>query len=338
MKSAVLKGAIALSVLGFTFGSNVVYDSQWQPSIFRTIANAVEFSEITDENVAAEFESLKTMASELKANETLFDTRLNAEEVGLSELIDMRDEAKKLLDESSRIFTRSNDIDTYFTHKEEESELGTEYAKFKDELEFNKTYGFKAILSEKIDTAQETEILEQKAALAATNEKLCENKGLLEDIKAQIAGLLKDKEEVVAEVGDEEEEESEDSGFSANVTTYADFFAHIQEQQRSFFEVSTPSLLGPTNNPMAMFMMMNSVFGSRNAAPRTQVNSYFMTPSFSSFGGTRETGFPGSSFESRDPAAATIPSLMPTFGGNQYTRAISQGSRVNGLLRTFNVN
>lgn len=342
MKSVIIKGAVALSVLGFTFGSNVVYETSWSPSIFRTIANAVTVDALTVENLGAEFEKLKVKITKVNESRVDLQAKIDNEEVGLSELLEARDEQmKEFKEETANSFDRLEDFKDFIKGD-------TEHALFSevealapqvDEL-FKSKLGYK--LNDKISKVQERELLEQKAAIAATNEKLCENKGLLEDIKAQIAGLLKDKEEVVAEVEEANDDENVDQGFSADVTTYADFFSHIQAQQRSFFEMSPPALMAPTNNPMAMFMMM-SMLNKRSEAPRSQVNTYYMNSSFPDF--NQRARLPGSeafggfSMENRRPAQENLmPRLMPSFDGLQYTRTIPTSARSNGLQSSILLN
>ncbi|MFT6068169.1 MAG: hypothetical protein ACJAT2_003089 [Bacteriovoracaceae bacterium] len=335
MKSAIIKGAVALSVLGFTFGSNVVYESSWQPSIFRTIANAVTVEALSEENLSAEFEKLKGQITKAQESQVALQAKLDNEEIGLSELLVARDEKMKEFKEiSANAFDRVEDFKD-FIKGDKEHALFSEVEALSptvDEL-FKSKLGYK--LNQKISRVQERELLEQKAAIASTNEKLCENKGLLEDIKAQIAGLLKDKEEVVAEVEGSEEEAESAQGFSTDVSTYADFFSHIQAQQRSFFEMSPPSFMAPTNNPMAMFMMM-SMFKNQGQAPRSQVNTYYMNssrPDFSQRARVQSSpAFGGFSLDNRTPAAENfIPRLMPSFDGLQYTRSIPTSARINGL-------
>lgn len=334
MKSAIAKGALALTVLGFTFGSNVVYDSnQWSPSIFRTIANAVEFEALTEENIAAELTSLKEMVATHKEARDSFHKRLDSEEVSLSELIKMRDdEVDSLGTEGTKLLTRSGDFRSFFQDKQEHEHKASFEELSKEMVDFYPAE-MKEKLSQKVAKAQETELLEQKAALAATSERICENKGLLEDIKAQIAELLKDKEEVVATV-DTTEAPAED-GFSADVMTYAQLFAHIQGQQRSFFEVSSPSILAPANNDsMSMLMLMSMMNRNQNAAPRSQVNSYYLGGGFGGYGMGGFGGFPGTEFkapefEARNPAASSMPRLMPVIDGTNYTQAVPRGNRGN---------
>jgi hypothetical protein len=335
MKSAIIKGAVALSVLGFTFGSNVVYDSSWSPSIFRTIANAVTVEALTEENLSAEFEKLKIQVTKAQESRKSLHAKVDNEEIGLSELLEARDEQmKEFKEESANSFDRVEDFKD-FIKGDIEHALFSEVEALSPQVDelFKSKLGYK--LDNKISRVQEKEILEQKAAIAATSQKLCENKGLLEDIKAQIASLLKDKEEVVAVVEEVNTTPDTTQGFSANVSTYADFFSHIQAQQRSFFEMSPPSLMAPTSNPMAMFMMM-SMLNKRSEAPRSQVNSYYMNPSVPNF--NQRARLPGSeafgglSMDRRGPAGiSSMPRLMPSIDGLLYTRAIPTSARVNGL-------
>ncbi len=334
MKSAIIKGAVALSVLGFTFGSNIVYESSWQPSIFRTIANAVTVEALSEENLTTEFEKLKGQITKSQESQVALQAKIDNEEIGLSELLVARDEEmKEFKEDSANAFDRAQDFKD-FIKGDKEHALFSEVealAPTVDEL-FKSKLGYK--LNQKISRVQERELLEQKAAIASTNEKLCENKGLLEDIKAQIAGLLKDKEEVVAEV-EETEEVDNANGFSTDVSTYADFFSHIQAQQRSFFEMSPPSFMAPTSNPMAMFMMM-SMFKNQNQGARSQVNTYYMNSSLPDFSQRARVqaspAFGGFSLDNRTPAAENfMPRLMPSFDGLQYTRSIPTSARANGL-------
>lgn len=343
MKSMVAKGALALSVLGFTFGSNVVYEHQsvagnWSPSIFRTIANAVEFESVTAENVDVELSNFKKLVEAHKESRSKFHARLDAEETGLSELIQMRDEeVEELGVEGTRLLTRSADFRSFFSDKAEHENKPAFDALSKEMVDFYPAE-VKEKLNTKISKAQESELLEQKAALAATSERICENKGLLEDIKGQIAELLKDKEEVVAEVDEEAEVDADASvdGFSADVMTYAQLFAHIQGQQNSFFEVSPPALLSPAgNDPFSMFMLMSMMNRPQAAAPRSQVNTYYFGgqsagfgfggyPGIGSYG-----GFAAPELESRNPAASSMPRLMPVIDGVNYTQTVPTAGRGN---------
>lgn len=350
MKSTIAKCALALSVLGFTFGSNVVYDSQWSPSIFRTIANAVEFESVTEENVQTELDKLKEMISSSKESNDVFKAKLDNEETVFSELIVMRDEELESVKESVAVaFTRSGDFSEFFADKPEHALKG-DFEALSQDIGDIKTAPYTAKLNDKIAIAQEKELLEQKAAIAVANERICENKGLLVDIKEKLAALLKDKEEVVAEV--EAEETQETDGFSADVLTYADFFAQIQRQQSSFFEVSAPSFLAPTNDPMSMFMMMTMMNNRQNAAPRSQVNTYHIGGSAGGYGypgigfgiggGFPTTslggdfGFQEQDYSLRTPAANSMPRLMPSFGGTTYTQTIPKVNRGNGMQGSFN--
>ena len=335
MKSAIIKGAVALSVLGFTFGSNVVYESSWQPSIFRTIANAVTVEALTEENLSSEFEILKAKIAKVIETKTSLQAKIDNEESALSELLEARDEELKAFkEEVANSFDRVEDFKDFIKGNAEHALFAEveALAPQVDEL-FKSKLGYK--LNDKISKVQEKELLEQKAAIAATNEKLCENKGLLEDIKAQIAGLLKDKEEVVAEVEEEAEVADSTQGFSADVNTYADFFAQIQAGQRSFFEMSPPAFMAPPSNPMAMFMMM-TMFKNQSQGSRSQVNTYYMNaglPDFSQRARLQESqAFGGFSLDNRGPAQVdSMPRLMPSFDGLQYTRSIPTSQRVNGL-------
>ncbi len=356
MKSMLAKGALALSVLGFTFGSNVVYDhssvaGNWSPSIFRTIANAVEFEAVTAENVDVELSSFKKLVETHKEFRTKFHNRLDAEDTGLSELIQMRDEeVEELGVEGTRLLTRSADFRSFFSDKAEHENKPAFDALVKEMVDFYPAE-VKEKLNLKISKAQETELLEQKAALAATSERICENKGLLEDIKGQIAELLKDKEDVVAEVDEDAEVDVDaQAGFSADVMTYAQLFAHIQGQQNSFFEVSPPALLAPAgNDPFSMFMLMSMMNRPQAAAPRSQVNTYYLGgsgmgygfggyPGIGTSGGFEAPSFDNSILESRNPAASSMPRLMPVIDGTNYTQTVPTAGRGNVGSEFFDFN
>lgn len=344
MKSTIAKCALAVSVLGFTFGSNVVYDSSWSPSIFRTIANAVEHESLTEENVQAEFDKLKAMVANSKESNDSFIVKLDSEETSFSELLKMRDEEFEAVeDKQLSAFTRSGDFSAFFADKAEHA-VKADFEALSEELSGVVIEGHTAKLNDRISVVQEKELLEQKASIAIANERICENKGLLEDIKDKLAALLKDKEEVVVAV--EASEEEEQAGFSTDVTTYADFFAHIQRQQSSFFEVSPPAMMAPTNNPMMMFMMMSMMNKRNSADTRAQVNNYHIGGNggfgYPGMGG----GFPGTSFggdyelqgqdySMRTPAANSMPRLMPSFGGTDYTQTIPRVHRGDGMQGSF---
>lgn len=336
MKSAIAKGALALSVLGFSFGSTVVFDSQWAPNIFRTVANAITNVGLTTESIGAELTSYNQTRIELKEELASIREAIDSNDSSLSVLIKIRDEKvktvqSKLDSNSSRRADFSDFLSTNPEHelKEELTALTLENTLrpiSEDEL---------SNLTDNILQAQESELLEQKAALAVTNEKICKNTGLLQDIKSQIAELLKDKKQIVEIVENEEEKKEEvQSDFTTRIATFSSYMAEVQAQQRAMFQLSPPAYLGPNNN-MSMLMMMNMMkqMNDRQFNTPFHDSSPYFNRGFSSF----PSAFGGYEISSRNPVVSNFfeSDFRQRHTMDEYTLKVPTVERGEGLKGSF---
>ena len=99
-------------------------------------------------------------------------------------------------------------------------------------------------------------------------------------------------------------------------------------------------------DPWMMFMMMSKMNRQNSAASRAQVNNYHIGGNGGFGYPGMSGGFPGTSFggygdfqeqdfSMRTPAANSMPRLMPSFGGTDYTQTIPRVHRGDGMQGSF---